>query len=72
MTFRRSAYERQLTFEEIAKEAKIPVNQVELYVMKAIAKGLVAGKIDEVGKKIYMTWVRPSVLDNTQVRLHNS
>lgn len=67
MTFRRSANERQLTFEDIAKVTKLPVDQVELYVMKAIAKGLVVGKIDEVGKKIYMTWVQPRVLDTTQV-----
>jgi len=67
MTFRRSANERQITFEDVATATKLPVDQVELYVMKAIAKGLVVGKIDEVGKKIYMTWVQPRVLDTSQI-----
>lgn len=67
MTFRRSANERQISFEEVAKATKLPLDQVELFVMKAIAKGLVVGKIDEVGKKIYMTWVQPRVLDTAQV-----
>lgn len=72
MTFRRSANERQLSFEDVANATKLPVDQVELFVMKAIAKGLVVGKIDEVGKKIYMTWVQPRVLDTTQVSTDNS
>ncbi|CAL8079769.1 unnamed protein product [Orchesella dallaii] len=67
MTFRRSANERQVSFEDVAKVAKLPIDQVELYVMKAIAKGLIVGKIDEVGQKIFMTWVQPRVLDTVQI-----
>ncbi|XP_031240814.1 26S proteasome non-ATPase regulatory subunit 13 [Mastomys coucha] len=47
MTFTRPANHRQLTFEEIAKSAKINVNKVELLVMKALSVGLVRGSIDE-------------------------
>jgi len=67
MTFKRAATERQLQFSEIAKEAEISEDQVELYVMKAIAKGLVKGRIDEVDRKVHMTWVQPRVLDRAQI-----
>lgn len=43
--------------------------QVELLVMKALSVGLIKGNIDEVDKKVQMTWVQPRVLDLQQVRL---
>uniref|UniRef100_A0A8C4MDZ3 26S proteasome non-ATPase regulatory subunit 13 n=1 Tax=Equus asinus TaxID=9793 RepID=A0A8C4MDZ3_EQUAS len=68
MTFTRPANHRQLTFEEIAKSAKISVNEVELLVMKALSVGLVKGSIDEVDKRVHMTWVQPRVLDLQQIK----
>lgn len=41
--------------------------QVELLVMKALSVGLVKGSIDEVDKRVHMTWVQPRVLDLQQV-----
>ena len=41
--------------------------QVELLVMKALSLGLVKGSIDQVDKKVHMTWVQPRVLDRNQV-----
>lgn len=67
MTFRRPAKERQVTFQDVASATKLPLDQVELYLMKAIANGLVVGKIDEVGQKVFMTWVQPRVLSTVQV-----
>uniref|UniRef100_A0A8C9UCA0 26S proteasome non-ATPase regulatory subunit 13 n=2 Tax=Passeroidea TaxID=175121 RepID=A0A8C9UCA0_SERCA len=68
MTFTRPANHRQLTFEEIAKSAKVTVNEVELLVMKALSVGLVKGSIDEVDKRVHMTWVQPRVLDLQQIK----
>lgn len=45
-----------------------PFAQVELLVMKALSVGLVRGSIDEVDKRVHMTWVQPRVLDLQQVR----
>ncbi|EEB19546.1 26S proteasome non-ATPase regulatory subunit, putative [Pediculus humanus corporis] len=67
MTFKRSSNNRQLTFDEIAAEAKLPVNEVELLVMKALAQGLVRGAIDQVSNTVNMTWVQPRVLDKNQI-----
>ncbi|KAF6733525.1 26S proteasome non-ATPase regulatory subunit 13 [Oryzias melastigma] len=68
MTFTRPANHRQLTFTEIGQSAKIPVNEVELLVMKALSVGLIKGSIDEVDQKVQMTWVQPRVLDLQQIK----
>nr|CAI5848897.1 unnamed protein product [Callosobruchus analis] len=67
MTFRRPSHNRQLTFGEIAKETKLPLNEIELLVMKALSQGLVKGAIDQVGGTVNMTWVQPRVLDRSQI-----
>ncbi|KAK7107988.1 26S proteasome non-ATPase regulatory subunit 13-like [Littorina saxatilis] len=67
MTFQRPATDRQLTFNIVAQTARIPPNEVELLVMKALSLGLVKGCIDEVEQRIHMTWVQPRVLDLQQV-----
>jgi len=67
MTFKRPSFERQLSFKDIISETGISPNEVELYVMKAVSKGLVKGRIDQVGEKVHMTWVQPRVLDRTQI-----
>ncbi|XP_075044083.1 26S proteasome non-ATPase regulatory subunit 13 [Mixophyes fleayi] len=68
MTFTRPANHRQLTFEEIAKSAQVNVNDVELLVMKSLSVGLLRGSIDEVDKKVHITWVQPRVLDLQQIK----
>ncbi|KAE8607030.1 hypothetical protein XENTR_v10010976 [Xenopus tropicalis] len=68
MTFTRPANHRQLTFEEIAKSAQVTVNDVELLVMKALSVGLLRGSIDEVDKRVHITWVQPRVLDLQQIK----
>ena len=56
-----------LTFAEIANVAALPIEEVELLVMKALSLGLVKGTIDEVDQKVHLTWVQPRVLDRTQI-----
>jgi 26S proteasome regulatory subunit N9 len=67
MTFRRPANARQITFAEIADETRLPLEEVELLVMKALALGLVRGSVDQVSANVNMTWVQPRVLDKAQV-----
>ncbi|KAA0187508.1 hypothetical protein HAZT_HAZT001124 [Hyalella azteca] len=68
MTFKRKAFDRQLKFEEVAEETGLPINQVEVMVMRALSLDLVRGSIDQVEQKVNITWVQPRVLDKTQVR----
>ncbi|CAG0919689.1 unnamed protein product [Notodromas monacha] len=67
MTFRRPANARQISFAEIAKETRLPEDEVELLVMKALALGLLKGSLDQVAAKVNMTWVQPRVLDKKQM-----
>jgi len=68
MAFTRPANNRQLTFNEVALKTQLPEDDVELLVMRALSIGLVKGSIDQVDKRIYLSWVQPRVLDLSQVR----
>lgn len=67
MTFKRASNKRDLTFSEIASETRLPLEEVELLVMKALAQGLVRGAIDQVSATVHMTWVQPRVLNKQQI-----
>lgn len=67
MTFKRSATQRSISFDDIAKETQLPLKEVELLVMKALAQDLVRGEIDQVGGVVNMSWVLPRVLDRQQI-----
>ena len=58
---------RKLTLEEIAAATKLPLNDIELLIMKALSVNLIRGIIDQVQGILYVTWVRPRVLDSEQV-----
>lgn len=67
MTFKRPADQRSISFEEIATETKLPLNDIEILIMTALAQGLVRGAIDQVSGVVNMTWVQPRVLERQQV-----
>lgn len=67
MAFTRPANNKQLTFDEVAAKTKLPEDEVELLVMRALSLGLVKGSIDQIDKKIFISWVQPRVLDISQV-----
>merc|ERR1719300_522430 len=69
MTFQRSATDRSLSFKDIAQQTTgMEEDRVELLVMKALAKGLVKGSIDQVAQVANLTWVQPRVLDREQLK----
>ena len=57
MTFKCPANKRKITFEEISKETRLPLGDIEMLIMKALAQGLVKGSIDQVAQAVNMTWV---------------
>ncbi|KAF6210323.1 hypothetical protein GE061_013427 [Apolygus lucorum] len=67
MTFKRASNKRELKFSEISEATRLPLDDVELLVMKALAQGLVKGAIDQVDGNVHMTWVQPRVLDKQQI-----
>ncbi|CAK1592818.1 unnamed protein product [Parnassius mnemosyne] len=63
MAFNRTSAQRKLTFAEIAREARVPRDEVELLVMKALAEKLIRGHIDQVSECVSVKWVRPRALN---------
>ena len=71
MAFQRPANNKQLTFAQVAEKTKLPEDEIELLVMRALSLGLVKGSIDQIDKKIFIRWVQPRVLDISQVIFFN-
>ncbi|KAG7529731.1 hypothetical protein FFLO_05458 [Filobasidium floriforme] len=66
--FRRPRSQRAMSFQAIAGETKLPVEEVEHLVMKALSLGLIKGSIDQVNSLANIHWVQPRVLDADQSR----
>ena len=56
-----------LTFSEIATDIRVPVEQVELVVIRGISLGLLGGVINEVAGTVLITSVKPRVLTKSQI-----
>ncbi|CAG8617789.1 11495_t:CDS:2 [Acaulospora morrowiae] len=65
--FKRSSDNRTIPFADIAAETRLPIDEVEYLVMKALSLKLVRGSIDQVDEKVVVTWVQPRVLDKNQI-----
>ncbi|KAG6833216.1 hypothetical protein H0H87_010279 [Tephrocybe sp. NHM501043] len=65
--FKRNADNRTMTFQTIAEETRLPVDEVEHLVMKALSLKLIRGSIDQVDEKAQITWVQPRVLSREQI-----
>jgi 26S proteasome regulatory subunit N9 len=65
--FKRHANNRIMSFATIADETRLPVNEVEHLVMKALSLKLIRGSLDQVEQKTLITWVQPRVLSRAQI-----
>jgi len=68
MLFRRKAGERSVSFDHISGQIRVPRDQVELLIMKAMSLNLVKGTLDEVDGIVQVKWVQPRTLDLAQIR----
>merc|ERR1712154_613021 len=68
MIFERPSSERTLTFDDIATRTKMPIEKVELIIMRALSLGLIKGSMDQVDQTVEVTWVMPRVLDGENMR----
>lgn len=58
---------RLMTFEQIGEATRLPVNEVEHLIMKALSLGLIRGSLDQVASTVDITWVQPRVLEGAQL-----
>ncbi|KAF6749948.1 hypothetical protein DFP72DRAFT_912084 [Ephemerocybe angulata] len=65
--FKRGAGERSMSFRTVAEETRLPVDEVEHLVMKALSLKLIRGSLDQVDEKAHITWVQPRVLSREQI-----
>lgn len=65
--FRRASSDRTLSFETIAVETRLPRDEVEHLIMKALSLKLIKGTIDQHAQMARITWVQPRVLDKRQI-----
>ncbi|GLB45532.1 putative motif in proteasome subunits, Int-6, Nip-1 and TRIP-15 [Lyophyllum shimeji] len=65
--FKRSADNRTMSFQTIAEETRLPIDEVEHLVMKALSLKLIRGSLDQVDQKAQITWVQPRVLSREQI-----
>ncbi|KAI0729160.1 hypothetical protein C8Q72DRAFT_830477 [Fomitopsis betulina] len=65
--FKRNANDRSMSFQTIAEETRLPLNEVEHLLMKALSLKLIKGSLDQVDQKAHLTWVQPRVLDREQI-----
>mmetsp|Transcript_11938 Transcript_11938/g.19792 ORF Transcript_11938/g.19792 Transcript_11938/m.19792 type:complete len:408 (-) Transcript_11938:215-1438(-) len=68
MVFERPSGERTLTFQDVADRIHVPIDQVELVVMRALSLKLMEGCLDQVSQTIEVTWVMPRVLTQDQLQ----
>ncbi|KAF9109927.1 26S proteasome regulatory subunit [Mortierella sp. AM989] len=66
--FKRNSDNRSIPFVTISSETKLPVEEVEILVMKALSLGLIKGTIDQVDAVVRVHWVQPRVLDRNQIK----
>lgn len=69
LIFHRDKGDRNLDFSLISEVTKLPLDDVELLVMKAMSLGLVKGIIDQVDQIVRISWVKPRLLSKDKIRI---
>ncbi|KAK9326281.1 hypothetical protein V1517DRAFT_312297 [Lipomyces orientalis] len=65
--FQRPASDRTLSFQSIATETDLELEEVEHLVMKALSLSLIRGSIDQVGESVTITWLQPRIMTKDQI-----
>jgi 26S proteasome regulatory subunit N9 len=67
LVFERPPHQRDISFDEIALATRLPNSSIEGLLMKAFAKNLVHGTIDEISRVVHITYLLPRTLDTSQL-----
>lgn len=67
VVFELPSHERTISFATIANVSRVPLDQVDWILMRAMSLGLIKGSIDEVAQTVDVTWVQPRVLNTIEM-----
>jgi 26S proteasome regulatory subunit N9 len=67
IAFFRPSHSWAIPFQDIANHLRLPLNEVEILAMKALALDLIRGSIDEVAQILHIIWVQPRYLTKDQI-----
>ena len=68
MVFERESGSKTISFEQVAERVQIQMEQVELFLIRALSLELIKGTMDQVDGTVDVTWVMPRVLDDANVK----
>jgi len=68
IAFERPSHDRNISFLDISTRTRLPLNQVEWLLMRAMSVGLIKGVIDQVDQMVSISWIVPRVLDKEQLQ----
>jgi len=69
LVFKCEKDERSLSFEMIASNCKVSVEDVEFLVMKAMSLQLIKGTIDQVSERVNVKWIVPRYLSKDHIQI---
>eukprot|EP01057_Protomagalhaensia_wolfi_P000876 Protomagalhaensia_wolfi_Nauph_80__875@NODE_1504_length_1496_cov_295_374056_g1164_i0_p1_GENE_NODE_1504_length_1496_cov_295_374056_g1164_i0NODE_1504_length_1496_cov_295_374056_g1164_i0_p1_ORF_typecomplete_len424_score85_18PCI/PF01399_27/3_3e03PCI/PF01399_27/1_3e07Herpes_U34/PF04541_13/0_038_NODE_1504_length_1496_cov_295_374056_g1164_i01181389 len=67
LAFMKPQKSRVLTFAEISEACKVPMDEIEVLVMKVMSHGLLRGLIDAIEQTVAFTTLQPRLLDDHKV-----
>ena len=67
LIFQKNKNERTFSYIEISQNCDCDFDDVELLAIKALSLGLIKGHIDEIEKKLVVTWVQPKFLNREKL-----
>lgn len=68
MVFAKPSDDRIVSFSAISKATELPLDKVELLVIRGIALGLIKAQIDQASEQVDITWVQPRILEMSQIQ----
>lgn len=67
MLWKRPSDQRSVPLAEVATVTQLPIEEVEMLIMRTLSLGLIRGTIDEVDQLLSITWVQPHILNMEQI-----
>ena len=68
LIFARPFDSRTFNFQEISEACHVPLDRVEILIMKALSTELIKGEIDQVAQELVVTWCKPKALDTARLK----